>query len=199
MGAKIIWFVVAVLIVVACFMGYQHYKQTQTQESGDVTCKGCMSPEDKARFNREDHGETADGQSDHKNETARQSAADIAATPTQMPQQQGSNAYPAGQQPAGNQQPGNQQPGAIVYPSPTAGGYGTASTPVGMAAPMTDTATANAPNGMRFAGSGTYQWYRQGNLTWRINTASGQSCIVYATMDEWRKQIVMSHGCGRDA
>jgi len=64
---------------------------------------------------------------------------------------------------------------------------------------MTDSQSANAPNGMRFGGTGTYQWYRQGNLTWRIDTASGRSCIIYATLEEWRKQIVYSHGCGRNA
>jgi hypothetical protein len=49
---------------------------------------------------------------------------------------------------------------------------------------------------MKFGGGGVYQWYRQGNLTWRINTQTGASCIVYATMEEWRKPIVMQHGCG---
>jgi hypothetical protein len=65
--------------------------------------------------------------------------------------------------------------------------------------PTSDSQSPNAPNGMRFGGSGNYQWYRQGNLTWRIDTASGRSCIIYATMEEWRKQIVYSHGCGRNA
>jgi hypothetical protein len=69
--------------------------------------------------------------------------------------------------------------------------------PAGM--PARDSEPPNAPNDMRFAGSGTYQWYRQGNLTWRIDTTTGRSCIIYATMEEWRKQIVMSHGCGRTA
>ncbi len=64
---------------------------------------------------------------------------------------------------------------------------------------MTDSRSPNAPNDLRFAGSGAYQWYRQGNLTWRIDTATGRSCIVYATLEEWQKQIVYTHGCGRSA
>ena len=62
--------------------------------------------------------------------------------------------------------------------------------------PATDTLSPNAPNGMAFGGSGKYQWYRQGNLTWRINTQSGSSCIAFATMEEWQKPLVYSHGCG---
>ncbi len=62
--------------------------------------------------------------------------------------------------------------------------------------PVRDTISPNAPNGMAFGGTGKFQWYRQGNLTWRIDTASGSSCIAFATMEEWRKAIVISHGCG---
>ena len=62
-------------------------------------------------------------------------------------------------------------------------------------APATDSQTPNAPNGMHFSGSGTYQWYRQGNLTYRVDTQSGRSCIVYATMEEWRKPYVYNNGC----
>lgn len=62
--------------------------------------------------------------------------------------------------------------------------------------PATDTLAPNAPNGLAFAGTGAYQWYRQGDLTWRVDTKTGASCIDYATMEEWRKPIVYSHGCG---
>jgi hypothetical protein len=61
------------------------------------------------------------------------------------------------------------------------------------------TLPSDSPNGMAFAGKGEYQWYRQGNLTYRLNTKTGSSCIAYATMEEWRKPIVMEHGCGRSS
>jgi hypothetical protein len=70
----------------------------------------------------------------------------------------------------------------------------TAAAPTGL--PVSDTLSADPPSGMAFGGNGKFQWYRQGNLTWRINTQSGSSCVAFATMDEWAKPIVYSHGCG---
>ena len=64
---------------------------------------------------------------------------------------------------------------------------------------MTDSQAPNAPNGMRYGGSGQFQWYRQGNITYRVDTVSGGICVAFATLEEWRKQIVSSHGCGRGA
>lgn len=59
----------------------------------------------------------------------------------------------------------------------------------------TDTIQPNPPNGMTFGGSGHYQLYRQGDLTWRLNTDTGESCIVFATQEEWRKPQVYRAGC----
>jgi len=64
-----------------------------------------------------------------------------------------------------------------------------------MAAPASDSIGPNPSNGVAFAGTGKFQVYRQGNLTWRVNTESGESCILFATEEEWRRQIVYSHGC----
>lgn len=61
--------------------------------------------------------------------------------------------------------------------------------------PATDTITPNPPNGMVFSGTGKYQVYRQGNLTWRINTATGDSCVLFATDEEWKKPKVYRSGC----
>ena len=74
--------------------------------------------------------------------------------------------------------------------------YQNVSEPTSGDLPTVDTLSPNAPAGMAFGGSGKFQWYRQGNLTWRINTQSGSSCIAFATMDEWQKPIVYQHGCG---
>ncbi len=74
------------------------------------------------------------------------------------------------------------QPNSVVPYTPTSFGN--------------DTIAPNPPNGLAFAGTGPYQWYRQGDLTWRIDSKSGASCIDYATMEEWSKPIVYSHGCG---
>lgn len=64
-----------------------------------------------------------------------------------------------------------------------------------MAQPGADTIQPNPPNGMTFGGNGHYQLYRQGNLTWRLNTDTGESCVVFATEDEWRKPQVFRAGC----
>jgi hypothetical protein len=37
---------------------------------------------------------------------------------------------------------------------------------------------------MVFSGTGHYQLYRQGNLTWRMNTDTGRACILFATDEE---------------
>lgn len=68
-----------------------------------------------------------------------------------------------------------------------------ASTPA--AIPASDSIAPNPTNGMTFAGSGKFQVYRQGNLTWRVDTETGKTCIVFATMEEWKKPIVYEHGC----
>jgi hypothetical protein len=47
---------------------------------------------------------------------------------------------------------------------------------------------------MVYGGTGRYQWYRQGNLTWRVNTETGQACIMFATDEEQRKPRVYQHG-----
>jgi len=64
------------------------------------------------------------------------------------------------------------------------------------APPTSDTIAPDPPNGLAFGGTGRFQWYRQGNITWRVNTSSGSTCIAFATMEEWQKPIVYSHGCG---
>lgn len=61
--------------------------------------------------------------------------------------------------------------------------------------PASDSIAPNPANGMTFAGTGKFQVYRQGNLTWRVDTESGNTCILFATMEEWRKPIVFQHGC----
>jgi hypothetical protein len=66
------------------------------------------------------------------------------------------------------------------------------------AVPATDTIPANPTNGMVFAGTGRYQLYRQGSITWRLDTDSGRTCIIFATDEQWHLQRVYSHGCGNE-
>ena len=73
------------------------------------------------------------------------------------------------------------------------GGAATSST--GMTPPAADSIAPNPPNGMTFGGSGHFQLYRQGDLTWRLNTETGDTCILFATDEEWRKPKVYKAGC----
>jgi hypothetical protein len=68
--------------------------------------------------------------------------------------------------------------------------------PAQNAIPAGDTISANPANGIVFAGRGKYQVYRQGNITWRLNTETGQNCILFATDEEWEKPRVYRAGCG---
>jgi hypothetical protein len=65
----------------------------------------------------------------------------------------------------------------------------------GAPAPAADSIPRTPPNGMLFAGIGKYQLYRQGDITWRLNTDTGEACILFATDAEWRKPRVYQQGC----
>jgi hypothetical protein len=204
MGSKIFGFCILLVVCVGLYLAYDHYHTQKQLDSGDVTCTGCMTPEQSAAYEKEDHGETADGQSEHKIRTAReenalgnplgqaaagQTAAATPATPATPPVAPAAGATSTTTAAAA-------PPAQPAAPQPTYN-VGAGAPPTSL--PAHDTLPANAPNELHFSGSGNYQWYRQGNLTYRVDTVSGRSCIAYATLDEWRKQIVSSHGCGRGA
>jgi hypothetical protein len=97
----------------------------------------------------------------------------------------------AGSKDKGSEQPTTVNPAAVPAES-------TAAAPEAAAAsPGADTISPNPPNGMVFSGTGHYQLYRQGNLTWRMNTDTGQACILFATDEEWKKAKVYRNGCGK--
>jgi len=192
MGNRILVLAVLVVLAVCGYFAYQHIHEQKLDESGEVVCQGCMSPERQAAFEKENSGDTADGQSEHKTRTAL--ADDKAGFPDANATVNGTPGTAAGATANHTAATANTTP-----VTPTNQVMTPVAQPVSGPPPQTDSQLPNAPNGMRFTGSGTYQWYRQGNLTWRLDTVSGKSCIVYATMEEWQKQIVMAHGCGRDA
>jgi len=66
----------------------------------------------------------------------------------------------------------------------------------GVAPPASDSIFRNPPNGQVYAGAGKYQLYRQGDITWRLNTDTGKACVLFATDAEWRKPKVFKQGCG---
>ena len=91
--------------------------------------------------------------------------------------------------PTDTTEPETREPASVV-PFPTRPG------PSALAhAPSSDTIPRNPPNGMIFAGTGKYQLYRQGDLTWRLNTDTGWACILFATDVQWSKPRVYNQGC----
>jgi len=61
--------------------------------------------------------------------------------------------------------------------------------------PPADTQAPNSPNGIRIPGKGRFQLYRQGDLTFRVDTRTGQTCVLFATYEQWSNPEVYSHGC----
>jgi len=200
MGSKIFWGLILLVLCVGGYFMYDHYHQEKAMGNGDVTWdSGQPSPEEHARFLKENAGETPDGQSEHKEHTASEDAT-VAATGAGEVGPAGKNDTTAAVTTPPAPTPSAATPTAPASKTDTvlgAVGLGSNAAPANL--PTSDSVPANPANGARFSGSGTYQWYRQGNLTWRVDTASGRSCIDYATMEEWRKPIVSSHGCGRGA
>ncbi len=83
-------------------------------------------------------------------------------------------------------------PQTVVYPpaAPQAVQTPAASSDDTATVPASDTISPNPPNGEVFAGKGRYQLYRQGNITWRLDTDTGRACVIFATDAEWKKPRV---------
>ena len=206
--------IIAVLLLLLCiYIGYFFWwvprQKTIQADSGSYTCTGCLTGEAKERFLRENSGDTPDGQSERKDATARAAAeasanesanaspAQITADSNHAPGTSAMVAPSTAAPPAPSSDPSYASPAYVPAPAPASvpsATYNSLGAP-----PAGDSIAPNPPNGAVFAGRGSFQWYRQGNITWRVDTSTGRSCIIYATMEEWQKRIVLSHGCGRNA
>ena len=71
-----------------------------------------------------------------------------------------------------------------------------ATTAPAAAPPQSDSIPRNPPNGLAFTGSGKFQLYRQGDITWRLDTQTGDACILFATDMQWQHPRVYQAGCG---
>lgn len=111
----------------------------------------------------------------------------------------------AGKQTSGTQTSGTEATGTVIPGQTARPGQTGADKPAQAAVPVedglapppaSDSIRRNPPDGRVFAGSGKYQIYRQGDITWRLNTETGAACVLFATEAEWRKTQVYRHGCG---
>jgi hypothetical protein len=154
MVKRIIWIVVALVVIGVFYLGYRTYDTGRALSSGDV-------------------------QTDNSRSTK-------STTPIATPPPNQTIVYPAPNEPGGTGS--TSQSSGLPVPSTT-------SIPSDQAPPPGDTLSPNPPENLRFGGSGRYQLYRQGNLTYRLDTDTGQSCIIYATDDEWKKPRVLRNAC----
>jgi hypothetical protein len=77
-----------------------------------------------------------------------------------------------------------------------AGSSSAASSNDGVASlPSSQPLSRTPQNGIVTAGSGKYELFRQGDITYRLNTQNGQSCVLFATTAQWSKTLVYEHGC----
>jgi hypothetical protein len=197
---NILLLVILAVLIYGGWYAWKTHRDTLKEDRGDYTCEGCLTPDQEARFQKENSGETADGNSERKFAPARIAAEEAVEgydrdrDPNR--DRSSNSSLDAARQGYYGIGDGSSSSQPVIVPSTGQRVDRRADVPAAL--PMRDTEPPNAPNGERFAGAGDYMWYRQGNLTWRVDTRTGRSCIIYATMEEWRKPIVMRHGCGRN-
>jgi len=100
-------------------------------------------------------------------------------------------------QPLPPSQPPSDQIAANASPQPQNPGQTIPAAPIAPPPPPAgDSIPRNPPNGQAFSGSGKFQLYRQGDITWRLDTQTGSACILFATDAQWRHSRVYQAGCG---
>jgi hypothetical protein len=175
MGKRVLVIVLLAALALFAYVGYSSYDARRAGVTGQVF----LSDSSRSKSTSETRGPASSGSSAADPTTADKAAA-------------------------------SQETETIVYPpaaatqgmqAPAGSGGATQVTQAQQAAPATapgsDTISPNPANGMVFSGSGRYQLYRQGNITWRMDSETGRSCIIFATDEEWRKPRVYKAGCGR--
>lgn len=103
---------------------------------------------------------------------------------------------PAKPLPPPAQAPAENEIATTATPQPANPAPAPATEPTPAPLPSSDSIPRNPPNGLAFAGSGRFQLYRQGDITWRLNTQTGETCILFATDAQWRLHRVYQAGCG---
>jgi hypothetical protein len=171
---QIFWVIIIVCVVIFGVVWYVNRSKTHAVNSGQVFVHGQQG--DKGKTDAAALGSTGSASS---TDQPVEGAAPAASAPAA-----GTDAAPAEASAPVQSDAGTSQSGAGTA-------QGSAVTP-----PATDSISRNPPNGMVFAGTGKFQLYRQGDITWRLNTETGQACILFATNAEWRQTRVYQHGCG---
>jgi hypothetical protein len=188
--------IIIVLIVLVLLVGYwvwNHNHGSNVFGDGAITEHDTNTSNDQSAMNS---GSTTDldGNTAHPTTSRSDEPGTINTVPVgSTGSQSASGSTPMGTPTAGNAPPPSPSP--ISAP----GGLTTRSNqPVlgpGGPLPAGDTVAPNPPNHVAFGGTGKYMWYRQGDLTWRVNSDTGASCIAFDTMQQWARPIVYQNGC----
>lgn len=56
--------------------------------------------------------------------------------------------------------------------------------------------TPTPPDAAAFQGTGRFRLAPDGSLAWRLDSHTGQRCILFATEQDWRKPSIYRRGCG---
>jgi len=174
MAKRVIVIVLLLVLALFVYVGYNSYDAKRTGTSGEVYSNGV----------RRSQASDTKAQATEADTIVYPAATETAATA--QPAQATTAAEPG--QPAAATVQGNTGQAQVTQNQQ----------PAAAAAPASDTISPNPPNGMTFSGSGRYQLYRQGNITWRLDTETGKSCVIFATDEEWRKPRVYRAGCGKN-
>jgi len=182
-----------VLFIVACVWVWNHvHNSGNTFGDGAITQNGNTSSSEDAMNN----GVTKDLDNNteaHPTTSRSDDPGTINTVPVGSSGAQSSTTPPMGTPMSSTPGSGAPQPSPISAP----GGL-TARQPVlgpGEPPPAYDSLAPNPPNHVGFGGTGKYMWYRQGDLTWRVNSDTGAACIAFATMQQWARPLVYQNGC----
>ena len=174
MAKRVVIIVVVLVLAIFAYVSYNRYDGRRAGVSGEVFSNDPQSP----RANVDSVSRAATGSSASSDKKASESEGETIVYPS-----------------AATAQPASAATTASTSASPALQVTQTGQ-PAQEAIPGGDTISPNPTNGMVFAGRGKYQVYRQGNITWRVNTETGQTCILFATDEEWKKPRVYRAGCG---
>jgi len=176
MGKRVLVIVLLVALALFAYVGYSSYDARRAGVTGQVFSSESVRDRQKAKAGSS--GDSSAVSATTETSTPQDDTETIVyppTAPTQTAPAAGTTTVAGGGAPLVTQ---NQQPAPAAVPAG-------------------DTISPNPTNGMVFAGTGRYQLYRQGNITWRLDTETGRSCILFATDDEWKKPRVYKAGCGR--
>jgi len=175
MTKRVIVLVLVLLLALFVYVGYHSYDSKRVGKDGEVYSNGSLRRGEQQAEKASDADTIV-----YPNPNSAAAGTPASGTTTAQPQYQGQS-----------------PPTPPINEKNAAGQVTQGLEPAATNAPASDTISPNPPNGMVFSGTGLCQLYRQGNITWRLDTDTGRACVIFATDEEWKKPRVYRAGCGK--